>query len=105
MKDDKEWQEEWNELHCKYTAEQMKNAIKGISDCGKFRTFKPQPEMVDHRNNKMADYIEEIIVKAKNTYYAGEPIMSDQYYDKLENILRLLRPDSKMLEKIGHDIK
>ena len=79
MKTDKEWLEDWVKLHQKYTVEGS-----------------------DIRNNKMADYCEEKILEAKEAYYdSGETIMSDKYYDRLEDNLKILRPDSKVLEKVG----
>ena len=78
MKDTSEWLKEWNKLHQEYTK-------KGS----------------EFRNNKMADYCEEMILKAKPAYYEGEPIMEDSWFDRLETSLRSLRPDSKVLEKVG----
>lgn len=53
-------------------------------------------------NSGMADYCERMIIKAKELYYSsGETIMSDLNYDKLEDRLRMLRPDSDVLEKVG----
>ena len=54
------------------------------------------------RNSKMADYCEEIILAAKEPYYnSGDPIMSDNAFDRFENYLKSLRPNSKLLEKVG----
>ena len=79
MKEDKDYDEEWNELHCKYVNE---------GDA-------------EYRNNKMADYCENLIVKAKNAYYnTDDPIMSDYMYDKIEHYLEILRPDSEYLKKV-----
>jgi hypothetical protein len=70
---------QWNELHCKHVHD---------GDA-------------DYRNNKMADYCEEMILKAKVKYYKGTPIMSDRQYDKFEYYLTVLRPNSKTLTKVG----
>jgi len=75
VKTDKEYTAEWNDLHIKYVAE---------------------------RNNKMADYCEDLIVEAKEAYYDSDAsIMSDKTYDKLERYLGILRPDSEILIKVG----
>lgn len=104
--DEKDWDEEWNELHKKYVKEEMKNAIEGESECGKFKTFSAPPEMQGYRNKKMADYLEEIILMAKKEYYTtGEPIMEDYRYDKMEKYLEMLRPESDVLKKVGYEIK
>ena len=104
MKEDKYWSDKWNKLHIKYIAEEMENAIEGISECGMFRTFEAQPHLVGHRNEKMADWLEKILNSAKTSYYTGEALMSDYQYDKFENYLKKLRPDSKILEKVGYDV-
>ena len=83
----------------------MENAIEGISECGMFRTFSPQPDKVGYRNEKMADWLESILVEAKNKYYTtGLPMMSDRQYDHFEGYLKTLRPTSKILDKVGHDL-
>lgn len=106
MKRNDEWIDKWNKLHIIYSKKQMKDCIKGTSECGMFYTFKPRPEMIGYRNNKMADYCEKMIVKAKEMYYnAGDIIMSDEQYDKFEEYLKLLRPDSKILEMVGYETK
>lgn len=54
------------------------------------------------RNENMANYLEDLIIKAKKSYYeTGEPIMTDMAYDWHENRLKTLRPKSKVLEKVG----
>ena len=86
---DKDWTADWNALHCECVVENELAGRKGR-------------ESADYRNNRMADYCEEQIVKAKEAYYnTSEVIMTDQMYDKLEDWLRLLRPTSKILEKVG----
>lgn len=100
MKLDKDWLHEWNELHCKYVKEEMENCYSDVKD--DFHRYWPREKMVGHRNSKMADYCEKMIIKAKETYYnTGESIMSDQIYDSLERKLKILKPESKVLEKVG----
>ncbi len=82
MKTNEEWVKEWNDFHTKY--------IKEGSDI---------------RNTKMADYCEKVIEEAKKIYYTtNKSIMTDNMYDRFEDSLRILRPDSKILKKVGHDI-
>ena len=83
MEDDKYWIDEWNQLHIQYVKEERENKID------------------NYRNDKMADYCEEIIIKAKKAYYDGNPIMTDSKFDRFEEYLKLLRPNSKILEKVG----
>ncbi len=58
-------------------------------------------ELVNSRNNFMANYCEVKIKAAKKDYYAGNPTMSDQTYDWYENNLKILRPNSSVLKKVG----
>jgi NAD-dependent DNA ligase len=54
----------------------------------------------------MADFCESQIILAKKAYYDTEsPIMEDIVYDKFEDYLKIIRPDSKVLEKVGTDLK
>lgn len=54
------------------------------------------------RNKMMAEYCEEQILAAKQAYYNTEsPIMEDAVYDKLEEYLRILNPESHILQKVG----
>ena len=72
---EKAWLEEWNRIHI---------------------------GLVYFRNNFMADYCEEMIGIAKTAYYnSGDVIMVDEAYDRLENNLKTLRPNSSMLEVVG----
>lgn len=80
MKTDQEWLNKWNELHCKYIHEGTPK----------------------YRNEKMADYLEDLLVRAKKEYYeSGDPIMSDKSYDRFEMYLESLRPDSYVIIKVG----
>jgi len=54
-----------------------------------------------HVNEVMADYCEKLLLKAKARYYKGLPIMEDNVYDNIEDKLKILRPNSKVLEKVG----
>lgn len=78
-----QWCDDWNVLHIKY--------IK----IG-----------VNYRNEKMADYCEQIILKAKDSYYnTGQRIMDDHTFDRHEAWLKLLRPDSRILLKVGSSLR
>lgn len=69
----------WNALHQEHT-------VKGA----------------DARNEAMSLWLEDTIIEAKKAYYeTGENLMEDRVYDKLEEYLKLLKPDSKVLEKVG----
>ncbi len=96
---DQNYIDEWNILHKKYAKEEMVDCHKGEEDG--FYTSWPREEMEGHRNNKMADYCEELLFKANKAYRSGQPIMSDRYYDSIEGVLKDLRPDSKILIKVG----
>jgi len=75
MKSDKDYAAEWNKMHIDFITE---------------------------RNNAMADYCETMILEAKDVYYnSGDPIMSDDQYDRFESYLKSLRPDSKVLLVVG----
>lgn len=69
----------WNELHIQCTA--------------------ANPES---RNEEMAKWLESQILNAKTLYYNTEsPIMEDRVYDKMEDYLRILNPDSDVLKRVG----
>ena len=100
MKENQDWRDDWNTLHCKYIKEEMENCHSDETD-GYHRSW-PRAEMINHRNKKMADYCEGMIAKAKTAYYdTGDAIMSDEIYDGLENRLKALRPESQTLHKVG----
>lgn len=88
--DDKEFTEMWN-----YEFSRLIIARNTVIENG----CKPLDNSI---NSGMADYCELMILKAKELYYSGgETLMSDLNYDKLEDRLRMLRPDSEVLEKVG----
>ena len=65
---------------------------------------KGRPPIKDHvqMNSEIADTLEQELIAAKHAYYCtGETIMTDKRYDMLENHLRKLRPDSKVLIAVG----
>jgi hypothetical protein len=79
MKTRKDLVDEWNDLHIKYT---------------KFGPI--------GRNGRMIEFCEKYILEAKEAYYNTEsPIMEDEAFDMLESSLKTLRPNSKVLEKVG----
>ena len=58
----------------------------------------------DHNtvNNEIADTLEQELIAAKHAYYCtGEVIMTDKRYDMLENHLKKLRPNSKVIDAVG----
>ena len=57
--------------------------------------------LIRKRNTTMAELCENLIVTAKEAYYNGSPIMEDKTYDWFEDRLRILNPDSKILDKVG----
>ena len=89
MKDIKDWRILWNIEHIQ--------CVKYNNDSGRFCK-----EAADHRNKRMADWLEFHMSKAKDAYYnSGVPIMSDVTYDNFEDKLKVLRPDSNLLTKVG----
>lgn len=38
---------------------------------------------------------------AKKAYYSGNPIMRDEEYDAMENSLRAINPNAKILQAVG----
>ncbi len=51
--------------------------------------------------NRIAE-LEKLVAHHKALYWRGRPEISDHDYDKLEDELRTLDPDNKILETIGH---
>lgn len=52
-----------------------------------------------------ADQLAQQILKHKNLYYAGKPIISDFEFDELEEQLRKLDPDHPVLKMVGAEVK
>lgn len=89
MLTEKDYTDIWNELHCKCVKEN-----EALGNTGADSSL--------YRNNIMADHCEEMILKAKDAYYnSGDVIMSDWQYDMFEDRLRVLRPNSIILNKVG----
>ena len=105
MVEDKDWLDKWNELDAKYTKEESEGAKEETSECGKLTAFTKQPDLIGHRNEKMADWLEDTLNNAKSKYYSSVAIMSDFQFDRFEMYLRSLRPNSKILKKVGYDLK
>lgn len=83
------WTDEWNNLHCKCVEENREAERNGT-------------ESKEYRDNVMADYLEKTLLEAKEAYYnSGDETMSDSQYDKFEGWLKIIRPNSKFLEKVG----
>jgi NAD-dependent DNA ligase len=49
----------------------------------------------------MSDWYEDLITQGKDAYYAGNPIMSDVVFDKVEELLRHIKPNSNLLKQVG----
>lgn len=65
-----------------------------------------QPEFTNKTNELMISWYENFILEAKKAYYVSEePVMDDQSYDKCEDLLRLLKPDSLALCKVGYEME
>ena len=84
MKDDSYWLTDWNRV--------VKKLVKDD---------KPYPYV----NEGLYTYCEELIMEAKEKYYLGVAMMSDTCYDRLEDLLRRYRPDSKVLQQVGYVLK
>ncbi len=56
-------------------------------------------------NENEIKQLEQEILKHKKLYYMGEAIISDEEYDNLEQRLRLVKPDSKILELVGSSVE
>ena len=85
MKTNQQWTDIWNKKHCYYTVNSMFHTKNGS----------------DYRNTMMGIWLEYILGQAKCYYYMGKPMMTDTQYDKFESFLKKLKPDSKLLTKVG----
>ena len=79
---------EWNRLSCELVDDNYK--------AGRIKK-----EAADYRNSGMADFCEETVLICKQKYYDGEEYLSDNGFDRIERYLKLLRPKSKLLAKVG----
>lgn len=67
-----------------------------------FRALNQTPEEnCAYWTREMSEWYEGLIIDAKEAYYAGEPIMDDTTYDTIEDCLRLIKKDSKVLKQVG----
>lgn len=78
--------------------------ISGVSEARRLNL--EQPEF----NEKIAEFqskmLEQLIIKAKDYYYRiGEPMMDDQVYDKAEEVLRAIKPDSEVFNMVGYKME
>lgn len=55
-------------------------------------------------NHEKIKKLESEIIKNKNLYYQGKPIISDFEYDKLEEELRKLDPENEVLNLVGSEV-
>jgi hypothetical protein len=79
-------------------------SLYGACHLCKPEIFKPMPnhKPVAQQNAEIADQLEIELTEAKHAYYCeGKPMMTDYKYDKLESILREIRPESKVLSGVG----
>lgn len=53
------------------------------------------------KEDRMNEGLEQLILLAKDCYYAGFPFFDDYAYDQLEELLKHRCPESKVLEKVG----
>ena len=79
MIDIKDLRDTWNQMHCEL--------------------IKQGPTI---RNELMANWCEEQIILAKKAYYNTEnSLYTDEAYDSIEDNLRVIRPTSNVLKKVG----
>ena len=101
-KDDKWWLDHYNKHFREWVVFQMTDPIEGMSNCGKYKVFRPQKEIEGYVNKQIVKYCEKYIAKAKEEYYnRSNKIMSDEQFDLLEKILRLNDPSNVLLIKVG----
>lgn len=57
-------------------------------------------------NEWKIDWLEKHIIRAKDAYYNSDnPWCDDQVYDRMENHLKVLKPDSPVLTMVGSKCK
>lgn len=54
-----------------------------------------------NNEDKMVEGLEQLILLAKDCYYAGYPFLDDYAYDQLEDLLKARDPNSNVLKKVG----
>lgn len=52
-------------------------------------------------DTRMVECLEQLVLMAKDCYYAGYPFLDDNAYDQLEELLKARNPDSVVLQKVG----
>lgn len=74
-----------------------------IEIVAEFRALNQTPEQnQEYWTTEMSNWYETLIDKAKDAYYnTGEAVMDDETYDKIEECLRLIKPDSDRLDQVG----
>lgn len=77
-----------NETHIQVTSEIMDKMLEGKEGQVYWAT-------------EMSVWYESLLLQAKEAYYVGKPIMSDKAFDKLEDLLRYIKPYSEALKKVG----
>jgi hypothetical protein len=77
-----------NETHIEVVSEFRKKGLAG-SDAQLYWT------------TEMSNWYEDLLLQGKKAYYAGKPIMSDSAFDKIEEMLRYIKPDSDVLKRVG----
>lgn len=77
-----------------------------VAIVAEFRAMNQTPEEnCAYWTDQMSSWYEGLITDAKEAYYAGEPIMDDITFDAVENCLRLIKKDSKVLKQVGSKIR
>ena len=71
-----------------------------------FRALNQSPEAnQEYWTKNMSEWYEGLILDAKKAYYnSGKPIMDDITHDTIENCLKLIKPNSKVLKQVGAEI-
>lgn len=56
-------------------------------------------------NEEKIKNLELIIKNASEAYYEGEPVITDETFDRTMDELKQLDPNNELLTKVGHDVK